>query len=72
MFVKAIIATYPQLKENTPPIDEEKIAAVHKSPKLSWDVSETKKDLGIEFRSLEEMCVDTIGSILKLKEKFGA
>jgi hypothetical protein len=61
---------FPQLEENLPPVDIGKIEQFLRTP-FRFNVTKTKEDLGINLDiGLEKMCVDTIRTILDLKEKF--
>ncbi|KAH9832389.1 nad dependent epimerase [Teratosphaeria destructans] len=56
---------FPELKEKTP-VGE----AGEKGPKVfKVDTSKAQKELGIKFRGLEEVIVDTVRGLLKLEEE---
>ena len=54
---------YPQLADNLPAVDYEKVRPVFK-----YDISKTEQDLSIQFTPLEKTCVETIDHLLHLQK----
>jgi len=66
--VDIIRAKFPELRDSTP----EGNADEPYPPVYSYDASKAKKELGLEFRSIEETVVDTVNSLREMEKKLAA